>query len=178
MDFAGLVLNISRQYLFIRDALCHSGGVCQDAANIVAHVDNQAVADSQLVQCLVQITVAYPVREAGAVDVADVVLQNAGCYSLRVGIILSQIYSLDAVAEVTRVTVEPFAVLRGSQRAGKIHMSVVQFVYHIRKDLEEILPRHVRRNAACIALVHLVPVESVLLIFIVEETILFVDDFP
>ena len=57
-------------------------------------------------------------------------------------------------------------------------MSVVQFVDHIRKDLEEILPRHVWRDATCIALVHLVPVESVFLIFIVEETILFVDDFP
>lgn len=48
MAFAGLVLNISRQYFFIREALCHSGGVCQVAATIVAHVDNQAVASGKV----------------------------------------------------------------------------------------------------------------------------------
>ena len=48
MAFAGLVLNISRQYFFIREALCHSGGVCQVAATIVAHVDNQAVTSGKV----------------------------------------------------------------------------------------------------------------------------------
>ena len=48
MAFASFVLNISRQYFFIRETLYHSGGVCQVAATVVAHVDNQAIASGKV----------------------------------------------------------------------------------------------------------------------------------
>ena len=68
MAFAGLVLNISRQYFFIREALCHSGGVCQVAATIVAHVDNQAVRNhrNRYILCCPPIWYIWRLQQCGS----------------------------------------------------------------------------------------------------------------
>ena len=78
---------------------------------VVAHVDDDAVADGQPVQGLVEIAVADAVGETGAVDVSDVVFQNLIFQSGGDDIVFSQIVALDAVAEIAGIAVEPLPVL-------------------------------------------------------------------
>ena len=57
-------------------------------------------------------------------------------------------------------------------------MSVTQFVDHVREDFEQVFIGHRRGDAAGIAFVHLVPVEPVDFVLVVQETVLLVDDAP
>jgi len=175
---AGLVRHVAHQHLFVRETAGQPLGRSKVSASVVAHVDDQSVADGQPVQGLVQVPVADAVGEAGAIDVADVVFQYLVRQTGRDGIIFSQVIALDAVAEVVRVAVEPFPVLRGGHRAAQVHVTVTKLVHHVREDLEQGLRRHVRSDAFGVPFVHLVPVQAVHLLLVVQETVLLVDDAP
>lgn len=63
MSFSGFVLDISRQYLLIRETGGNAGGIGEVSSAVVAYVENQSVARGQVGEYFVQVTVADTTRE-------------------------------------------------------------------------------------------------------------------
>ena len=61
---------------------------------------------------------------------------------------------------------------------NQIDMSVAQFFQHFGQNLEELLVCHVVRQAVAVTLIDFIPIESVLLMFVLVEAIFGVDDLP
>ena len=57
-------------------------------------------------------------------------------------------------------------------------MSVTQFCEHVTEHLEELGLRHLVVHAYLIFMIYLIPVESVLMLFVFEEAIVLIDNLP
>ena len=63
VSFSGFVLDISRQYLLIRETGGNAGGIGEVASAVIAYVENQSVARGQVGEYFVKVTVTYTAGE-------------------------------------------------------------------------------------------------------------------
>ena len=150
------------------------------AAAVAAHIDDEGVAEGKMPHDFVQIARADRHVEGAAADVAHIARQHLVLESRRSAIFVGRAehHALQGVVEVGGVGLVPIRVAGRVERSPEVDMPVAQFVAEVGQHLIERLRRHGVGHLRGVAAVHLVPVQSVFLVLVVEEAVVLIDDFP
>ena len=148
------------------------------ATAIAAYIHDESIAESEVLDDLVERALSHLVGEAAHVEVADVIVEDAVLGSRGDMVVGTEVTALQRIAEVRGVVLVPVPVASVVKGAVEVHMSVFQLGKHLGKYLEELVIVHRSFRAYLIYIIYSVPVEPVDLLFIVKETVVLVDDLP
>ena len=90
----------------------------------------------------------------------------------------TEVTALQGVAEVRRIVFVPVPVATVVEGGVEVHVSVFQLGEHVGEYLEELVVVHRSFRAYLIYIIYSVPVETIDLLFVVEEAVVLVDDAP
>ena len=127
-----------------------------------------------------EIPVPETILKGGTAYISDMVVQDFVFESGSNFIIFAppKIDTFETIGIVGRIVIEPRALAGTVVGSVEIDMSVAEFISHIGQHLKELTVGHSFIESWGIPFVHLVPVQSVSLFLIVEETITLVQGFP
>ena len=175
---ARLVLQVAHERLLVAEACRQSLGIGKVAAAIAPDVDDQSVAEQEVLDDLVETALADAAAEAAVVDIADVIIEDTVLHAAGDAIVGAEVAALQGVAEVRGIVLVPLPVASVVEGREEVHVAVAQFGEHVGEHLEELLlADHVVR-AYLIYIIYLLPVESVFMLLVVEEAVVLVDNLP
>ena len=175
---AGLVLPIAHEGFLVAEAGGQFLGVGQVAAAVAADVDDQAPTEDHVEQRLVEVAFADALRERFIAHVADVVVEDGVVEPGGNLVVRAHIAAQQRVADVGRIVLGPRPVAPEVVRGGEVDVTVAQLGKHVAEHLEQLLLRHALADLTGIAGVHLLPVEPVGMLLVVEEAVVLVDNLP
>ncbi len=139
MSLTGLVGDVTNQHLFVGESCRQFIRQGQLSTGVVAHINDDAVADGKFLQHLAQVAIAKGIVEATAIDIAHIVVQHFIFETGSYLVVLSQILPLQAIAEVGRIVLAPRPIACHVKGGIEIHMTVTEFGKHIAQHLEQSL---------------------------------------
>ena len=127
-----------------------------------------------------QVAAAKGVVEGGAAYVAHIVGQNAVFQSagLLVLVAAAKVAALKRVALVHGVIVKPPPIAVHIVGSRQIDVAVAQFAGHVGEHFKQLFVSHLLVYHGSIAAVHIVPVQTISLLFIVEKAVSRVECLP
>ena len=173
-----LVLIITYEGLLLTEAGGELLGIGEHATAVVADVDDEAAAEQHVGDDLVEVSLTNAVVETLVSDVADVVVEDFVVEARGNLIVGAHVAAQEGVAEVGRVVLIPRPIASEIVGCAEVHVSVAQFAEHIGEHLEELLAGHTVVDAHLIFIVHLLPVQPVFLLLIIQEAVVLVDNLP
>ena len=127
---------------------------------------------------LVEVALADRTGETAVVDVADIIVEDTVGQSAGDAVVGTEIFALERIAEVRWIVFVPFPVAPVVERGAEVYVTISQFGEHGGQHLEELFVVEVTFRAYIIYIIYLLPVETVFMLFVVEEAVVFVDDMP
>lgn len=152
----------------------------EHAAAIAADVEDEAVAQGEVVHHLVEVSASKCRVEGRAAHIAYVVAQDAiaqgGADAVFVG--TAEICTYKGVGIVGGVGIIPVGIACHVVGGIEVHMAVAQLGEHGGTDLEEGFGGHPIGDGWRIACVHFVPVYAILRLLFSKEAVVGIDSFP
>ena len=135
MTFACLMLQITCEGAFVTETGGEAFGSGEFATAIAAYIHDESIAESEVLDDLVERALSHLVGEAAHVEVADVIVEDAVLGSRGDMVVGTEVTALQRIAEVRGVVLVPVPVASVVKGAVEVHMSVFQLGKHLGNTL-------------------------------------------
>ena len=175
---SGLVPLIANEDFFVSEPAGQLLGGGELSASVVADIDDEGVAGSQEGEHVVKVSGSDAALERAAIDVSDVVVEDAIAQGTGYLVVGLEIVALQVFGEILRIVLVPRPVAPYVERGIEVVVAVAELAEHVGQDFKLLCLGHVAVETGRIAGVDLVPVEAVLLLFEPKEAVVLVHDVP